>query len=430
MLSKKLIKIFILNFIICITIQFIFPIDNLKNEVIWRCLISFVFSYCIYKGIEEKRLVNPYLLFLLTPLSLMIYSKNVSEYFLLELRSDIWFLAIINMIAFLVGINIIQKKVIFIGKYNIFPVKNFIKNEKKRSYLIHGIILFIVGEVTQISSLIGIVLPVGQLFWVCQFLGIALVYKNGKKTISYIMAIIYLAISFITVFNKTIFLLLSMTFIVLIDSEIKTKKERKKIYFYLILIALIMILIVFPLKNFLATGGSLFEFASSDKDSLANYFIDRTSWKEKNIKLLMPYMYMVTNWTNLQYVLDTVTIHTHGLWFFKPILGYLQLSDGIEIYSMLKSYRFAFNTYGFIAVQYIDFGFWGSIFPSICLGLFSGLIYKRYKEYPDPFNCACYALTAVAIFEMFFSNHFFIQSYPFTIFIVAWIYAKIMKIKI
>ena len=42
----------------------------------------------------------------------------------------------------------------------------------------------------------------------------------------------------------------------------------------------------------------------------------------------------------------------------------------------------------------------------------------------SPFDVACYVLTAIATLEMFFSNHFFMQSYPFTIVILMELYKK------
>ena len=72
---KKIIKIIILNLMICLAVQLLLPKNDLKYEMIWRYIVSFIFSYCVYKGTEEDKLLNPYILFSLTPLSLMIYSS-------------------------------------------------------------------------------------------------------------------------------------------------------------------------------------------------------------------------------------------------------------------------------------------------------------------------------------------------------------------
>ncbi len=420
---KKIIKIIILNLMICLAVQLLLPKNDLKYEMIWRYIVSFIFSYCVYKGTEEDKLLNPYILFSLTPLSLMIYSSEVSTYFLMELQTKTWLLAILNMIVFLVGLNFALKWKVKTGKHTLFKERHLVNNESEIDYTWQGIILFTIGLIPKLISVLGVSIPGAHIISMCQYLGIAVVYTNKNKKLAYIMAIILLGLSFITNFNKTEFLMLAVLFIACIDSRMNTKKEKKKLYITIIFLALTMILIIFPLKDFLARGESLSKFISSDKDYLANEFIGRFQWK-KNIKLLMPYIYMTTNWTNLQYITHIFTQHTNGLWLIKPLLGYLQISGGIKAYTSLTPYRPAFNTYSFIAVQYIDFGFFGSMLPSLLLGLFVGWIYKNYKKYPDSFNCACYALNAVAVFEMFFSNHFFTQSYPFTIVIVAWVCSK------
>ena len=428
--KKKLIKILIMNFMICNIVQFVLPIDNAKNELTFRYLVSLIFSYCFYKGTEENSIVNPYLLFSLTPLSLMIYSQKVSDYFLLKLKPETWTIAILNMFVFLVGISIALKAKVRIGNYSLFKGKNFIIDELDKDYSVQGIILFMLGQIPKVLSIFNISLPGEQFLSILQFLGIAVIFKSGRKYVAYFMSIIFITLSILTYFNKTDFLMLSILFIVCIESEIYTKKGKNKMIFFIVLISITMVFIVFPLKDYLARGESLSNFFKSDKNYLANQFIDRVEW-HGNINFLMPYIYMTTNWTNLQYVLDNFTQHTNGLWFIKPLLGYLQLADKISAYNMLTPYRFAFNTYSFIAVQFLDFGFIFSVVPSLILGLFSGIIYKRYRDYPDSFNCACYALTSVAVFEMFFSNHFFTQSYPFTVIIVAWICSKtLMKVNI
>lgn len=427
---KKLIKIIFINCAICLLVQFMLPVDNLKNEIFWRYIVSFIFSYCIYKGSEEKNFLNPYILFAITPFSLMIYSQKVSKYFLVELRTQTWMLVVLNMIVFLLGMSLVLRISIKIGRYHFFAGNSYICNEKKADYSTHGILLFSIGQIPKIFLILGMALPGGQILSLCEYLGIAVEYKSGKKKNAYIMAIIYFILSILTTFNKTNFLLLSLVFIVCISSEIKNEREKRKLYIVILLVALAMIFIAFPLKDFLARGESLAGFADADKDYLANQFIGRIQWNG-NIKLMMPYIYMTTNWTNLQFIMDTTTEFTNGLWFMKPLLGYLQIADGMKVYEMLVPYRPAFNTYSFVAVQYVDFGFWGSLFPSFIIGIFSGNVYKRYKKNPDSFNCACYALTAVAVFEMFFSNHFFTQSYPFTIFILSWICSKsIMKLRL
>ena len=136
-------------------------------------------------------------------------------------------------------------------------------------------------------------------------------------------------------------------------------------------------------------------------------------------------MYLVTPWNNLQYVMETQNTRTYGLWTLKPLLGYLQLDDRFKPFYSMSTYS-SFNTFTYIAVQFKDFGLVGSVLGSAILGTFVGYIYKKkLLNSVSPFDNACYAITAVAVFEMFFSNHFFKESYPFTIVIIMWIYTTV-----
>ena len=95
-------------------------------------------------------------------------------------------------------------------------------------------------------------------------------------------------------------------------------------------------------------------------------------------------------------------------------------------YYVLNPYS-SFNTFTYISVLFKDFGYWGSCLGSLMLGFFVRKVYQAFKKTKSPFYVACYALTACAVFEMFFSNHFLSQSYPFTILLLMVLYNKSLK---
>lgn len=141
---------------------------------------------------------------------------------------------------------------------------------------------------------------------------------------------------------------------------------------------------------------------------------------------MMPYMYFISSWNNLQYVMQTQTSHTYGLWSIKPLLGYFQLDNFFSASYSLKSYS-SFNTFTYITVLFKDFGILGSTFLSLFLGLFVGYVYEYKYLSTDYLDICCYSMVACATAEMFFSNHFFTQSYPFTILIIIWLYKLLKK---
>lgn len=55
---------------------------------------------------------------------------------------------------------------------------------------------------------------------------------------------------------------------------------------------------------------------------------------------------------------------------------------------------------------------------SIFLGFYVKKIYSKFIISRSPFNVSIYVSVAVSVSVMFFSNHFFMLSYPFTLHIL------------
>ena len=158
-------------------------------------------------------------------------------------------------------------------------------------------------------------------------------------------------------------------------------------------------------------------------ENLTNY-TNRIEWNY-SAYLFLPYMYLETPWVNVNHVLLTQNTRTYGLWMVKPILGYTGLKDFFENEYHLEAYS-SFNTFTFITVGFKDFGFWLSIISPLFLGFFVKKIYTRFLVSKSPFDTACYIAISLATFQMYFSNHYFMQSYPFTIVILMEIYKRVV----
>ena len=194
---------------------------------------------------------------------------------------------------------------------------------------------------------------------------------------------------------------------------VKTKKQRRK-FFVLCGLALLIVLFSFTFANQLRG-------TKTAESQLAYYTkYGDVSWNG-NAAFFMPYMYLETPWANLQYVMQTQNVRTNGLWLIKPLINYVQIDKWFASEYVLVPMS-SFNTYTYIACQFKDFGLIGSAFSSILLGIFVKFVYSRYKISQDPLDAACYVYTAQAVLEMFFSNHFFQQSYPITIVLLLLLY--------
>lgn len=367
------------------------------NEIVDRISVLLILCVIIRHGIKEESPVNPYFLFALTPITLLIY-VNIGDTYMTDLTHRTWLLGIINMSVFVIAL-LLTKPVKEKSSYNI--------KQTTSSLTFHTVILFAI-------SFLGNLIPaLESVFWICAVPAMVCAILS-KKVGLFVLAGIYLLISFSSgSISKLFMLMLAMTFLVSYDKYYAVTKKSKRSVF-LVMIAGVLLMLV------------AFSFANKDRgnydadEGVSRYSAQGITWTGA-ARLFMPYMYLTNSWTNLQYVTETQDTRTYGLWLAKPILGYLQIDDSLGPVYSLDSYS-SFNTFGFITCGFKDFGYWLSVLSAIFLGFFVRKIYSRYLISRSPFDTACYVLVGLATLEMFFSNHFFMQSYPFTVVIIMWLY--------
>lgn len=367
-----------------------------------------VFFYCVIKGFKERYIINPYFLFSITPVTLLIYFQ-VHDFYMMNLTPATWSLAIFNMIAFLLGVSITND---FSNYKNCKDIGDYDNQKTRRIFFIVVLGLLpsfyfrITGTLMPLASVFNILATVGFVCAMCIKKLKLILLVLGLQSLPFIIG----------GGSKSGLLLVCFAFLVAYEKKyVQTLFDRKK----LIALCIGGILLMF----------AGFSFANKERGSynaevgLEYYERVGFSWNY-DASLFMPYMYLTTPWSNLQYVTQTQSDHTYGLWMAKPILGYFQLDSYFENEYKLKPYS-SFNTYSFVAVEYKDFGFWGSLIISFLLGFFVKKVYSRYKVSASSLDIACFAITSQAILEMFFSNHFFQLSYPFTVVILMEILKKI-----
>lgn len=420
-------KPFLVGLLIFLIIEiFIGGADSIGFAVM-RLIVCFLFVYCVYRGLNEEFISNPYLLFSITPLSLLLYSEKMSSYYFEKLEYKTWILAIINILAFILALNYgIKKKRNKISSNEEIIVANC----KSANITLHIILITVISKIPFVASILGISFPLKSVLGFFSFIGIALAFRTKKKWLI-AFTIIMNMVSWVQDFNKTRLMYLVMTVLVSLEAYfIETKKDRARLIAGLGIVAFFVLVVSFPLKSFTRAGGSFADFFGNMAEISANAFTKydaRISFSGPQI-LKMPYMYLVSAWNNVQYVMNTQPECTYGLWTLKPLLGYLQI-DGrfADYYQLIPSS--SFNTFTYITVLFKDFGYYGSIIGSVFLGLYVSSRYSKMKIEASGFDVAAYGLVAMATLEMFFSNHFFSLSYPFTVLIIGYLYKKIFKLE-
>lgn len=388
-----------------------------------RVVSCVLFLWCIYMGRKETYILNPFWLFSITPLSLLLYNDNVSRIYLQKLTSKTWGLAILNIIAFsmtlFISLKIMRRK------------KGIIANEQpdKIAYLKqNSVIMMGIGFIPVLyRMLFGKVMLFTSVISLCVYVSIIMGIKTKEKR--WIIGILLIAaLRFLFAFNKTELVFFLIVIVTGIEKYYElSSKSKIKILLGLVVSALFMLFVAFPLKTYVQdNGGNIVDFFTKNVKVVYDYG-QRIDWSGPEV-LKMPYMYLVTAWNNVQYVLETQNTRTYGLWFVKPILGYFQLSGIFDSLYELKPYS-SFNTYTYITVLFKDFGYFGSAIGSVFLGWFVAKMYYWYTVSQDSWKVSCYSLTAIAVFEMFFSNHFFGLSYPFTIVLLYFVFEKCFRVK-
>ena len=383
-----------INYSILNRIVFIFILLSIFSSSILICRVTvfLIMLLCISIAKNDRFIVTPMSLFALTPFSLLIY-KNFGDAYMVNLKFETWLIAIINMYAFVMAYK-------YTPSFSNF--KKCIGNADAKLLQIQAVVFYLL-------SLVGKFIPsIESIVWMFSIASVVCALKSRKRTM-YIFVIVIFLVSALGVTSKSTMLTYCITFIICIEKYIFINEKQRKWIKLILALGVLFMIFTFSFAN---KGRE----THSSEESLELYSRRGIEWNY-SAGLFMPYMYITNGWTNLQHAMNTQDTRTYGLWSLKPLLGYLQLDENFKDDYSLKSYS-SFNTFAYMTYGFKDFGYWLSILMSLFLGYFVKKVYSRYSISRSPYDVASFVLVAQATLEMFFSNHFFSLSYPFTIVIL------------
>lgn len=427
--KKKFILILLALILFGIVSKMYYDAREIQIEHIFAIIVLFIIAgYCIIEGLKLDYIINPFLLFAIVPISLLMYDLSVSTHYLVELRSDTYWLSIYNMLMFLMGMWLSKHlETRFSSLWNSScEISDGNASHSAYIFMAVGLVPSIYGCIFGFGHLLSGNLyalketvnaaPLASIFSLFLYIGVMFaLYSKRVRTITF--CVIALLFSMIINFSKTTVVMMCICIIVHIYDLTKENAKIKKWFTIILAGALVLFLASFTIYNNLR-----FDYDIND------YFGELGYVGDISAQWFLPVMYLISPWGNLQYIVDTTTELSHGLWILKPVLGYLQL-DGIwaSVYELVPRYS-AFNTYTYISVLYRDFGFWGSGIASFFMGMFVMRIFKMKMLYFDsPYIKAVYALNAYAVAMLFFNNHYFQLSYPFTIYIISAFLVRVVR---
>lgn len=373
------------------------------TESAYRLSAFCLFLVCLVFGGHERIITNPFLFFSITPLTLACYT-SISDVYMLELSGKTWILCIINIYAFFLSL-------VFTPRFK--KISNCVGLQSNYLLKKHAIILYGL-------SMLEILLPVfDSILWLFRVAAFVCLIKT-KEIKSWIIVLALIVITIATGKVSKMEILLDVLLVLICYVKYYSFNAKNKLKLIILLSAAIIIMVgsfIIPTKG---------QEANSSEESYL-YYSSRVDWN-LNTALFLPYMYLETPWSNVEYVVQTQDNRTRGMWMIKPLLGYLGMDDKYQQIYKLEPYS-SFNTFTFVTPGFKDFGLWFSVIPSLLLGFFVKKVYTRYLISKSPFDIACFITVSLATIEMFFSNHFYMQSYPFTIIILMELY-KIFVIRI
>jgi len=386
---------------------------NPKTHVFIAAIISF---WLMYLGKKSPSVINPYYLFLATPVSLTFYNEDLSSFFLSAIEGFTLIIIFLGIISFCIGL--ISYTPLKLSKdninYSFWPLFILGSFPYILGILVHGIPIFS-DDVDFVKS--NFFLPIIGQFTVFLFFAQVLAFKKRNKFFMYLSLSSNLFFNIIIVMKSSLGLLLVTTiFCYLKYTKIRLKKYLIPLFSLLFFVTLFFFQYFGELRN-----KDNIEYSYKTLISFNNSFLD-----SQGDVLYAPYFYLTTPWSNLDFNINKIKQYEYGLHTLRPILSILQIDEIVSAEKkLIRNYQF--NTHTYLTDFYNDFGIIGVIFLSFIFGRFVMIIYYNMLLRNSALDDTLWIYFGFATLMMFFSNHFTSVGYPIIGLIILYFYRTFLK---
>lgn len=360
----------------------------------------------VWLGQRESQTVNPYYLFLSTPISLLLYSDSVSSIFLPEMSEQVQFVIILGMFSYLAGLLTLRNKALS------GVVKEY-RNYSFGAFLLIGLMPHLIGiaraGIPFLASDVNLarsayLAPIIGQFILFLPLTIMVAFKEGSRKKVIISVAVNLISALLLVSKFTVvqfFIFFAFGFV---------RYQGRKIFPMTRAVAAVLVLVLTPL---------IFEAVFSMRDTAEQtdffwrneIFFGVPLFDEYADYLYLPYTYLTTPWSNFAYIYDVSSKFDYGARSIYGVASFFQLESFLTIEP--REIRIPpFNTHAFLSDFYLDFGLFGVVGLSYLLGLLVKQAYVSAIRINDLLSEAIWVTIGFASFLLFFSNHFTNLSYP------------------
>lgn len=378
-------------------------------------------SFLLWKGGREKQVVNPYHLFLVTPVSLLFYNSGVSEFYLPPLSGNVQLLIVAGNASFLVGLSLVSSP----------PGTTTIQAAPRYSFsaiLFLGIFPHILAVLRTGLPLLSADVDAARASYAIPFFGqfalflpITILIAFERRNINLIILATFLnfffsimTVSKFSILFTTLFFLYSYA---RYDGKSLFKIRPWQIGFAVLFLVPIMFEFVFASR--IGNDQSIYQWRQE-----LNF-----SWKPLDTFgdfTYLPYIYLTSSWSNFSYLFEVQPEWTYGARALHSIAAVFQLDSFLEI-PQREIRHFAFNTHAYLADFYLDFDIFGIIFAPFVLGLIVKRVYVSSQKSTCTMKIGIWLGFAFATFNLSFSNHFTGVGYPVTMFVLFTAYRYVRK---
>lgn len=407
--------------IIIITLLFVYYTGDISKVVVMILTL-----YAIYLARFEKNWFNPIWLYIVTPVSYMMYAEQLGGIFLDELSLSTKIFVPLCLFALLLGMTL--------GK-RMSPMPLYIDSKNEPfwvvffvglvptviAYFMYGNIMDLEGaELTEAKT--NSVVPFFSQF--AYFLPASIIIackKNSTKLI--LVSLFFSLIAALFTITKTALVMMVLFFAMGIyifrPSFTNTLLFRFFLRFKFVIVPILLVL-MFMYNN------NKRNISDTRDMEYVEYSGVQDEWGTSNLaqNLFLDYCYFCSPWYNLDYNIRRNNMDSFGANTFSQFFKKIGANAG----SNPKLNPSFLNTHTYLTDYYLDFGFIGSIVASFLLGFFIYFCYARYGCSDDPILISFYVLIMYATCMLFFSNHFnigYILNYFITFGLTSFITRKI-----
>lgn len=392
------------------------------NPSMMGAAAAFLIVILVGLGRREKEVINPYYLFLSTPISLLLYSDTVSQIFLPPIEEEVQLIIVGAIFAYLAGL------LSYGGVGRTFKAKPSLAYH---FYIIlgFGIIPHLAGAVTNGFPLLAgdvnasrenYFLPVIGQFTV--FLPVAMLIAFRRKDRSLIILSVALNafLSAMVVSRFSIMFSALFFFYGYFRYDGKSSLGIRPSH----LVAAAAISIPFLFEAIFAARESASQTAYAWRRELEFGSVFLNTYGDYTY---LPYIYLTAPWSNFSYLFEVRTEMTYGARSIYSIASFLQIEQFLNFEPRVVR-NATFNTHAFPADFYLDFGVLGVVLLSFLLGFLVKWSYIAAQKSSDVLQEAIWMSFAFASFMLFFSNHFTGLSYPLISLVLFSVYRFVRRL--